>query len=91
MARGRVDPRRITPHPSYEISHTIRKLVETVFGDAKQPGTLRRIKVRGRDKVAQVFRLTMAAVNLRRGMLIFFYRRLEILNGGLARILLQCA
>ena len=58
--------KRTTRHPGYRISQTIRKLIETVFGDAKQHGTLRQVKVRGLDKVGQVFSLAMTAVNLRR-------------------------
>ena len=57
---------RTTRHPGYAISQTIRKLIETVFGDAKQHGTLRQLKLRGLDKVEQVFSLAVTAVNLRR-------------------------
>ena len=45
----------------------IRKMIETLFGDGKQHGgTIRQIKLRGRDKVSDVFTLAMLAVNLRR-------------------------
>lgn len=57
---------RTTRHPGYAISQVIRKLIETVFGDAKQHGTLRQLKVRGTQAAAQVFALAMTAVNLRR-------------------------
>ena len=50
MVRGRVDPRRNTRHPGYEISQTVRKLLETVLGDPKQHGTLLQVKVRGRGQ-----------------------------------------
>lgn len=57
---------RTTRHPGYRISLTIRKLIETVFGDAKQHGGTRQTKLRGLDKVGQAFTLAMIAVNLRR-------------------------
>jgi transposase len=57
---------RTTRHPGYAISQVIRKLIETVFGDAKQHGTLRQVKLRGLDKLDQVFALAVTAVNLRR-------------------------
>ena len=57
---------RTTRHPGYAISQVIRKLIETVFGDAKQHGTLRQLKVRGTQAAAQAFALAMTAVNLRR-------------------------
>jgi len=40
--------------------------METIFGDGKQHGTLRQLKLRGLDRAALVFALTMTAVNLRR-------------------------
>ena len=57
---------RTTRHPGYAISQVIRKLIETVFGDAKQHGTLRQLKVRGTQAAGQVFALAVTAVNLRR-------------------------
>jgi transposase len=42
------------------------QLIETIFGDAKQHGTLRQLKLRGLDKARLVFALAMTAVNLRR-------------------------
>ena len=57
---------RTTRHPGYATSQVVRKLIETVFGDAKQHGTLRQVKLRGLDKVEQVFALAVTAVNLRR-------------------------
>lgn len=64
--RSRIDG-RTTRHPGYAVSQVIRKMIETLFGDGKQHGgTIRQVKLRGRDKVADVFTLTMLAVNLRR-------------------------
>ena len=57
---------RTTRHPGYEISQVVRKLIETIFGDAKQHGTLRQLKQRGLDRAQQVFALAMTVVNLRR-------------------------
>ena len=45
---------------------TIRKLLETVFADAKQHGGMQQTKLRGIDKVSQAFTLAMTVVNLRR-------------------------
>jgi len=64
--RSRIDG-RTTRHPGYAVSQVIRKMIETLFGDGKQHGaTIRQVKLRGRDKVADVFTLAMLAVNLRR-------------------------
>lgn len=64
--RSRIDG-RTTRHPGYAVSQVIRKVIETLFGDSKQHGgTIRQVKLRGRDKVADVFTLAMLAVNLRR-------------------------
>jgi len=57
---------RTTRHPGYALSQVIRKLIETIFGDAKQHGGLRQLKVRGEGAAQQVFSLAMTAVNLRR-------------------------
>lgn len=57
---------RTTRHPGYGISQLVRKLIETIFGDAKQHGTLRQLKQRGLDRAGQVFALAMTVVNLRR-------------------------
>ena len=43
-----------------------RKLIETVFGDAKQHGLLRQVKLRGLDRVELLFTLAATVVNLRR-------------------------
>ncbi len=58
--------RRTTRHPGHEISQVTRKLMETIFGDAKQHGTLRQLKLRGLAKARMVFSMVLTAVNLRR-------------------------
>lgn len=63
--RSRIDE-RTTRHAGYQLSQFARKLIETVFGDAKQHGILRQVKLRGRLKVEQVFTLAATVVNLRR-------------------------
>ena len=57
---------RTTRHPGYAVSQIVRKLIETIFGDGKQHGTLRQLKLRGLERAELVFALTMTAVNLRR-------------------------
>ncbi len=64
--KSRIDA-RTTRHPGYAASQTIRKMIETLFGDGKQHGgTIRQVKLRGRHKVSDVFTLAMLAANLRR-------------------------
>lgn len=62
---SRIDA-RTTRHPGYELSQYARKLIETVFGDAKQHGILRQVKLRGLAKVELLFTLAATVVNLRR-------------------------
>lgn len=62
---SRID-RRTTRHPGYELSQYARKLIETVFGDGKQHGILRQVKLRGLEKVDSLFTLAATVVNLRR-------------------------
>lgn len=62
---SRVDG-RTTRHIGYELSQFARKLIETVFGDAKQHGILRQVKLRGLKKVELLFTLAATVVNLRR-------------------------
>jgi transposase len=62
---SRIDA-RTTRHPGYGLSQFARKLIETVFGDAKQHGILRQVKLRGRAKVELLFTLAATVVNLRR-------------------------
>jgi transposase len=57
---------RTTRHPGYELSQYARKLIETVFGDGKQHGILRQVKLRGLEKVDSLFTLAATVVNLRR-------------------------
>ncbi len=57
---------RTTRHPGYAVSQVIRKLIETIFGDAKEHGRLRQLKVRGIERAQQMFTLAMTVVNLRR-------------------------
>ena len=57
---------RTTRHIGYKISQFARKLIETVFGDAKQHGILRQVKLRGLAKVELLFTLAATVVNLRR-------------------------
>jgi len=58
--------KRTTRHPGYAVSQVIRKLIETIFGDAKEHGRLRQLKVRGLERAQQMFTLAMTTVNLRR-------------------------
>lgn len=62
---SRIDE-RTTRHPGYALSQYARKLIETVFGDGKQHGILRQVKLRGLEKVDLVFTLAATVVNLRR-------------------------
>ena len=62
---SRIDE-RTTRHPGYALSQCIRKLIETLFADGKQHGVLRQVKLRGRERVDQVFTLAMTVANLRR-------------------------
>lgn len=62
---SRID-NRTTRHPGYRLSQFARKLIETVFGDAKQHGILRQVKLRGLAKVELLFTLAATVVNLRR-------------------------
>ena len=66
---------RTTKHRGYAVSQVIRKLIETLFGDGKQHGgTIRQVKLRGKDKVADVFTLAMLTANLRRMPALFAVR-----------------
>ena len=56
--------RRTTRHPGYAVSQRIRKRIEEGFGWSKDFGLLRRIRVRGRERVDMVFTFTAAACNL---------------------------
>jgi transposase len=63
--QSRVDA-RTTRHAGYWLSQFARKLIETVFGDGKQHGILRQVKLRGLAKVELLFTLAATVVNLRR-------------------------
>ena len=56
--------RRTTRHPGYAVSQRIRKRIEEGFGWGKEFGLLRRIRMRGRERVDMVFTFTAAACNL---------------------------
>jgi len=61
--RSAID-RRTTRHPSYRLSQTKRYWVEKPFGWMKSVGPLRKVKLRGRDKLWWLFTFTAAAFNL---------------------------
>jgi IS5 family transposase len=55
---------RTTRHEGYRVSQRRRKLVEEFFGWAKVVAGLRKVKLRGREKVGWLFTLAAAAYNL---------------------------
>jgi len=55
---------RTTRHEGYWMSQRRRKLVEEFFGWAKVVAGLRKVKLRGREKVGWLFTLAAAAYNL---------------------------
>ncbi len=57
---------RTTRHRGYAISQVKRRCIERCFGWGKTVGPIRRVMVRGLDKVDALFALTMAAYNLTR-------------------------
>jgi hypothetical protein len=63
--RSAID-QRTTRHPGYAISLSKRWLVEKPFGWMKQIGGLRKVKLRGLEKVKWLFVFTCAAFNLLR-------------------------
>jgi IS5 family transposase len=63
--RSAID-RRTTRHVGYEISLSKRWLVEKAFGWLKQIGPLRKVKLRGLEKVDWLFLFSCAAFNLLR-------------------------
>jgi transposase len=56
--------RRTTRHPGYPISQQKRKRVEQSFGWMKMIGMLRKVKLRGREKIGWLFTFAGAAYNL---------------------------
>jgi IS5 family transposase len=61
--RSAVD-QRTTRHAGYEISQRKRKRVEQSFGWMKMVGMLKKVKLRGIEKVGWLFTFTGAAYNL---------------------------
>jgi len=61
--RSAID-RRTTRHAGYHVSQRRRPLIEKVFGWLKQVGGLRKVKLRGLDKVGWLFQYAAAAYNL---------------------------
>ena len=61
--RSAID-RRTTRHPGYEESQLRRHLIEQGFGWDKTVGLLRKLRHRGRERVAWVFTFTVAAYDL---------------------------
>ena len=55
---------RTTRHSGYQISQAKRYWVEKPFGWMKSVGLLRKVKLRGRDKLWWLFTFTAAAYNL---------------------------
>jgi transposase len=55
---------RTTRHPGYEISLKKRKCVEQIFGWLKTVANLRKLHLRGRERVEWVFTLALATYNL---------------------------
>jgi hypothetical protein len=56
--------KRTTRHAGFEVSQRKRKRVEQSFGWMKVVGMLRKVKLRGIDKVGWLFTFTGAAYNL---------------------------
>ena len=61
--RSAID-RRTTRHLGYGISQTCRKMIECIFGWAKQHGTMRKVKHRGLARVGADFLLNLIGYNL---------------------------
>ena len=61
--RSAID-QRTTRHGSYRMSQQRRPLIEKVFGWLKPIGGLRKVKLRGIEKVAWLFQYAAAAYNL---------------------------
>ena len=55
---------RTTRHPGYEVSQQKRQLIEQGFGWGKVIGPLRKLRHRGRERVAWIFTFTNAVYNL---------------------------
>jgi transposase len=57
---------RTTQHPSYALSQKKRKRIEESFGWMKSIGMLKKVKLRGRQKVSWLFTFVAAVYNLYR-------------------------
>ncbi len=55
---------RTTRHAGFAISQRIRKRIEEAFGWGKDVGPMRRMKVRGRERLDMAFTFTATACNL---------------------------
>jgi len=55
---------RTTRHAGYAVSQRIRKRIEEAFGWSKEIGPLRRIRMRGRERVDMAFTFSATACNL---------------------------
>ena len=55
---------RTTRHPGYAVIQRIRKRIEEGFGWGKEFGVLRRIRMRGRERVDMAFAFSATACNL---------------------------
>ena len=55
---------RTTRHEGYEISQRKRKRVEEIFGWAKTVGLIRKVKMRGLEKIDWIFTMCLAVFNL---------------------------
>jgi hypothetical protein len=62
--RSRAIDQRTTRHAGYEVSQRRRKRVEQSFGWMKMVRMLRKVKLRGIDKVGWLLTFTGAAYNL---------------------------
>lgn len=67
---------RTTRYAGYQVSLRKRKMIETTFGWAKQYGGLRRMMVRGIDRVEAAVTFTMTVFNLMR------IRNIELARAG---------
>ena len=65
-AKGSRIDGRTTHHDGYAVSQRKRKRVEEPFGWMKSYGLLRKLRHRGRENVAWLFRLTATAYNITR-------------------------
>jgi len=61
--RSAID-QRTTRHPGYAVSQRKRKRVEEIFGWVKTVGLMRKVRHRGRERVAWMFTWTAAIYNL---------------------------